>query len=403
MTLTPVADRSAALSMLAPLALALCAGGTIAQPSFRGLGDFSGGAFSSDAWRISSDGMALAAAGTLVDGGVAARWTEMDGLVRLGRLPGLTDLSFSTAISGTGKYVVGYSEGAGVSEAFLWSADAGMISLGDLPGGAHASRAYNISADGTTVVGRGDMVDNWPTLTGQAFLWTEATGMIALGYSQPHHDDSEAWAVSKDGSVVTGLSFKNFSDGEAFIWTQGSGMVGLGDIAGGPDNFSAAVDMNSDGSVIVGVCSPPGGYEAFRWTQGTGMVPLGDLPGGEHYSDAFGVSEDGNTIVGIANWDGGNGDERAYIWTHTQGMRDLKAVLETDYGIDLTGWTLLAANDLSADGKIIVGQGINPAGDREAWIADLHKAPCPGDFNGDGTRNTLDVLVFLNAWNAGCP
>lgn len=28
---------------------------------------------------------------------------------------------------------------------------------------------------------------------------------------------------------------------------------------------------------------------------------------------------------------------------------------------------------------------------------------CPGDFNGDETINTLDVLQFLNAWNAGCP
>ena len=26
---------------------------------------------------------------------------------------------------------------------------------------------------------------------------------------------------------------------------------------------------------------------------------------------------------------------------------------------------------------------------------------CAGDFNGDGTVNTLDVLDFLNAWNAG--
>lgn len=26
---------------------------------------------------------------------------------------------------------------------------------------------------------------------------------------------------------------------------------------------------------------------------------------------------------------------------------------------------------------------------------------CVGDFNGDGTVNTLDVLAFLNAWTAG--
>lgn len=28
---------------------------------------------------------------------------------------------------------------------------------------------------------------------------------------------------------------------------------------------------------------------------------------------------------------------------------------------------------------------------------------CEADFNGDGAVNTLDVLIYLNAWNAGCP
>ncbi|MCC7387454.1 MAG: right-handed parallel beta-helix repeat-containing protein [Phycisphaerales bacterium] len=35
---------------------------------------------------------------------------------------------------------------------------------------------------------------------------------------------------------------------------------------------------------------------------------------------------------------------------------------------------------------------------------ELQVAPdCPGDFNGDGAVNTLDVLAFLNAWSAGDP
>ena len=31
------------------------------------------------------------------------------------------------------------------------------------------------------------------------------------------------------------------------------------------------------------------------------------------------------------------------------------------------------------------------------------KVRCPGDFNGDLSVNTLDVLAFLNAWSAGDP
>ena len=29
------------------------------------------------------------------------------------------------------------------------------------------------------------------------------------------------------------------------------------------------------------------------------------------------------------------------------------------------------------------------------------QVPCPGDFNGDGNVNTLDVISFLNAWSTG--
>lgn len=36
------------------------------------------------------------------------------------------------------------------------------------------------------------------------------------------------------------------------------------------------------------------------------------------------------------------------------------------------------------------------------WAADLGE-PCIGDFNHDGTVNTLDVLAFLNAWADGDP
>jgi hypothetical protein len=34
------------------------------------------------------------------------------------------------------------------------------------------------------------------------------------------------------------------------------------------------------------------------------------------------------------------------------------------------------------------------------WAAGFAE-PCIGDFNNDGTVNTLDVLAFLNAWAAG--
>ena len=378
---------------------ALLGGVASAQPQFTGLGDLPGGAAYSDGWRISDDGAAVAGVGTLDAGLNAMRWSRLDGLARLGTLPGYEIGSFGTGVSSSGRVIVGYSESVGGYQAFRWTADGGMVGLGDLGGGPDASLAYNISADGAVVVGIGNQITAG-SFTGEAFRWTQGGGMVGLGYTQGHHEYSDAWSTSGDGSVVVGSSMKQYSDGEAYVWTEATGMVGLGDLPGG-DNFSTAIDVTPNGLVVVGGCAPVAGYEAFRWTQAAGMVALGDLPGGDHYSGAYAVTADGDTIVGFADWDGGFGGSRAFIWDQAHGMRDLKTVLETEYGLDLTGWQLLVANDISADGRYIVGQGLNPGGDWEAWIADLHR-PCPGDFNGDGVVNTLDVLAFLNAWAAGC-
>ena len=52
-------------------------------------------------------------------------------------------------------------------------------------------------------------------------------------------------------------------------------------------------------------------------------------------------------------------------------------VHENDVGLDLTGWTLGSVGGISSDGYVIVGDGINPDGYNEAWIATI---PEPGTF-----------------------
>ncbi|MGK7929644.1 MAG: hypothetical protein AB4290_31120 [Spirulina sp.] len=39
--------------------------------------------------------------------------------------------------------------------------------------------------------------------------------------------------------------------------------------------------------------------------------------------------------------------------------------------MDLTGWQLQVATAISSDGLSVVGDGVNPDGDREAWLARL--------------------------------
>jgi hypothetical protein len=52
-------------------------------------------------------------------------------------------------------------------------------------------------------------------------------------------------------------------------------------------------------------------------------------------------------------------------------MRSLQTVLETEYGLNLTGWDLQFAFDITPDGSMIVGWGKNPSGQREAFRAVL--------------------------------
>jgi probable HAF family extracellular repeat protein len=125
--------------------------------------------------------------------------------------------------------------------------------------------------------------------------------------------------------------------------------------------------VSSDGSVVVGFSS-----QAFRWTAQNGMIRLGDLPGGGIRSSANDVSADGSVIVGWGEtaFDGSLSTTEAFLWKRDHGMVNLRGFLVSQ-GWDLSGWTLTSAEGISADGRTIVGTGVNPAGNPEGWIATI--------------------------------
>ncbi len=58
------------------------------------------------------------------------------------------------------------------------------------------------------------------------------------------------------------------------------------------------------------------------------------------------------------------------------------ADLLQEAGVDLAGWTLTTAYDVTPDGETFVGVGINPLGQTEGWIASIRslpRAPTCGD------------------------
>lgn len=334
---------------------------TLSPTRFQGLGALPG-AGSSNATAVSGDGKT--AVGT---SGSAFRWTREDGMQELPPLAGGT-YSDANSVSGDGSVVVGGSGSSTGYQAFSWTVT-GSVGLGDLPGGGTVSVANSVSGDGSVIVGRG----NSDLSSEEAFLWTEEGGFVGLGVLPGGFLSSSAWGVSAAGNVVVGDSSSGGITA-GFIWTADDGMVPVGDLPGGAF-YSSARAVSGDGLVVAGSSSSDEGNEAFRWTDAEGMTGLGFLPGAtESNSEILGASFDGSVLVGGATSESGGA---AVVWTNTGGLRKLEEILEEEFGEDLSGWTLLQANDVSYDGSTIVGVGTNPDGEQEAWIAYVPEAAGP--------------------------
>lgn len=326
--------------------------------SFTGLGDLHGGEFMSQAYGVSADGSVVVGQSDSDQGPQAFRWTNVAGMVGLGDLPGGEFSSLAYGVSADSSTVVGVSHSSDGLQAFRWTKEDGMVGLGDLSGGIFDSRAYGVSSDGTVVVGLGS------TDRGQrAFRWTSNEGMKELSLQSDGEFSTLATAVSADGSVVTGYgSFHSRSQG--FRWTASGGLVKF-------DGVRSVFGLSADGAVAVGSGRFGQGEEACRWTSDDGAKGIGDLPGGGFYSQAKGVSGDGRRVVGYG--ESADGQPKAFLWDAKTGLRDLKSVLESEYGLakELSGWLLIEAVAISENGLSIVGYGTNPAGKTEAWLASL--------------------------------
>lgn len=303
-------------------------------------------------------------------------------------LSGGTHNSVATGVSNNGA-VSGYTFFSNDKpQAFRWTAAGGTTPMGS---GMAESAAFGISRDGLTIVG----YDIDSTSQERAVKWnslgvrTPLSGPTAVGSTDAQASSGDgsiivgevskvatqwvngaataigpgqAMGTSGDGSVVVGRLIDSAS--EAFRWTAATGATRLGYFTGG--TTSVAMATSDDGSVVVGGSnSTTTGpyYEAFRWTS-AGMVSIGHLGAGSTLAND--TTADGSIIVG-------NG-EQAFIWDAGHGMRPLADALLQDYGLDLQGFKLQSAQAISANGQYIVGY-TGGFGDRTAWIITL---PEPG-------------------------
>jgi uncharacterized membrane protein len=241
-------------------------------------------------------------------------------------------------------------------------------------------RAFGVSADGAVVVGEapGAELSGDPKGSPEAYRWEAAGGMLGLGFAgyrglAPHR--STARDVSADGSVVVGFMEVELDESWlGFRWTASGGAI---------RSSPAIVEaVSSDGSILVG--------QHFNWDNGFGsygywpreatvklvgsyheigfLHPLFDPSQDIRESGALGVSDAGLVVGWSCSPPPGPGDCDAFLWDERNGMRVLKQVLEAETGLDLDGWDLSTASDITPDGLTIVGNGFDPQGRPQAWI-----------------------------------
>jgi len=319
---------------------------------------------------------ALSADGRWV-AGRTSRWSRTNGVTAIARPYGVNVGWFwggATDINDTGTVIVGWDTNvlhvsSGQDEPYRWvngavdwllPHDVNHITF-------YAAKARATSSNGTVVAGYMQAPEGLPNGE-EAFVWTTTGGLQLLGDLPDGDTISEAWDVSADGKVVVGVGRAGDHD-EAFKWTAATGMVALGLPPG--DISSVAFHVSRDGKVAVGdSLGADGRHRAARWTPAGGAEHLADLPGMTFASGST-ASGDGRVIGGMTGPSSEpSGGGAAVLWT--DGNAQLVKDLLVASGTDMTGWDLQSVTDISADGKTILGSGTVPGvGQYADWLVTL--------------------------------
>ena len=232
------------------------------------------------------------------------------------------------------------------------------------------SNGYDVADDGSVVgLSFGDDFVG-PAV---AFVWTDGEGMVELPVNRPDNY-SRANQISADGRTIGGWNDQDDGFRTAVVWIDRvpTDIVdGRGFMVGEADGVSA------NGAYVVG-----GGYTdingdsgSWLWTAENGSVLM--IPG---MTFAFGVSDDGKTVVGNTGFFD-DPPRAAMIW-----RKGLGTVLLADYlaeqGITVPdGWDLSGGlTGLSADARTLGGWGFGPLG-TQSYIVRIDR-PDPIFANG---------------------
>jgi len=178
------------------------------------------------------------------------------------------------------------------------------------------------------------------------------------------------WRDAGDPAGSAGVRIhQSFLSG--FVWCENVGWLNLGD--GAPaDGEQYGNTVGEDSGVNLG---PDGGLTGFAWGENFGWV---NFSGGAMASPPQ-----------PARIDFGDGRMHGFAWGENVGWINL------GNGEHYVGIDFACPADFNRDGMV---SSLDVLAFLNAWNA---REPL-GDFNDDGTFDSRDIMAFLNAWSAGC-
>jgi uncharacterized membrane protein len=328
------------------------------------------------------------------------RWMGGAGLVGLGfPTSAARRESGASGIAPDGRAAAGYSnEGtSSVPRPVLWQQPAcnRPLVLDLLP--EHVmGRAFDVS-DRTAmggkhvrvVVGYSSTAENHAHRTPGAtpVVWTNADP-TALALRVPSVfpvESGEARTLAADASVVVGTLY-DFAGGRsaACAWVLDTVAndyrpVLLADLPGGADSCAAG-GVSGDGSIVVGWGTAASGKQPSYWKRTLGPAvfePAQPLPMQVLGSSEIGAEGEALAADHVGAVLGGalvlDGEYTAVRWPlSASGPGAPETVLDRLLGASIAvppGWHLFYVARLSADGRTLVGEGLDPAGNVAGWVA----------------------------------
>lgn len=363
-----------------PAALALAAGSLAGSSSFTPLAP----GFEAVATRLSADGSVITGAVTSVTtGDFVAAVFRPDGSVQIvDTLP-----SVATECSPDGSIILGRRIRPGgffpVARPCLWN------------GPSFTPVDFNISIAGFSLFGEARGIsDDGATIALYRYGQTEASGFrgFADGSVLPLDSASDhyVFAASPSGGAVAGYRIGAPANTYATVWNSTTG-AGFDLISGSVAiDFGEPLAYSADGTHLVGLAMVNAGALTVPYRADLSGT-LGILTSPMFAARAHGASLGGRVVVGADDNAG------AFVWNPSHGARLLKDVLISE-GVDMTGWALFNALDVSNDGTRISGNASLNGGIPVPFLAVIAPPPCAGDANADGFVNLADIALIIQNW-----